>query len=83
MQMRRIQVYLKPDITAALERVAQKRGTSRASLIRLAVRDFVDRQEGRHGSILELAGIGRSGQSDVSERHDDYLAEAMLEEARH
>jgi metal-responsive CopG/Arc/MetJ family transcriptional regulator len=83
MQMRRIQVYLEPDITAALDRVARKRGTSRASLIRLAVRDFVDCQEGRHGSILELAGIGRSGHSDVSERHDDYLVEAMLEEVGH
>jgi metal-responsive CopG/Arc/MetJ family transcriptional regulator len=75
MRMRRTQIYLEPDLSAALDRVARKRGTSRAGLIRLAARDFIDREDGRYGSIMDLAGIGHSGHSDVSERHDEYLVE--------
>ena len=77
-RMQRTQIYLEPDLSAALDRLARMRGTSRASVIRLAARDFVDKEEARYGSILELAGIGHDPARDVAERHDDYLIEAEM-----
>jgi metal-responsive CopG/Arc/MetJ family transcriptional regulator len=74
-RMNRTQIYLEPELSEALDRLARKRSTSRAAIIRLAAHDLVTREEAGSGSILELAGIGRSGLSDVSERHDEYLAE--------
>jgi hypothetical protein len=73
--MQRTQIYLEPELAESLDRLAQQRGTSRAEVIREAAREFVDREGAGYGSILGLAGIGRSGCTDVSERHDDYLVE--------
>ena len=74
-RMRRMQIYLEPGLVASLDRLARERGTSRAALIRVAARTLVEQQTARYGSILELAGMGRGDATDVSERHDDYLAE--------
>ncbi len=41
--MRRTQVYLEPELTEALDRLAQQRGTSRAGLLREAAHDLVAR----------------------------------------
>lgn len=82
-RMQRTQIYLEPDLSAELDRLAQQRGTSRASLIRLAARQLVaQEQTSDEDSILGLIGIGQSGRSDVSERHDDYLAQDILDEMR-
>lgn len=79
-RMRRTQIYLQPDLSAALDRLARERGTSRAALIRLAARRFVDQeQEGAEDPILELIGIGRGGPGRVSEEHDQFLVRQSLE----
>ena len=72
-RMQRTQIYLEPELSTALDRLARQRGTSRADLIRTAARDFVEREESGYGSILELAGIGHDTATDVAQRHDDYL----------
>jgi hypothetical protein len=74
-RMRRTQVYLEPELVASLDRLARERGTSRAALIRAAAQTLVKQQTSSYGSILELVGMGRGDAADVSERHDDYLAE--------
>jgi hypothetical protein len=78
--MERTQISLTPSQARELRRLAQRRGTSMASLIR----DAVDRTYGISGSEparweRALASIGgfRSGRADVSERHDDLLADAF------
>jgi len=79
--MQRTQIYLEPDLVESLDRLARKRGTSRAGLLRMAARQLIkEEDEAPFGSILGLAGIGRDkdGAADVSERHDEYLAEAEL-----
>ena len=82
-RMQRTQIYLEPELSAELDRLAQQRGTSRASLIRLAARQFVaHEQTAEEDSVFGLIGLGRSGESDVSERHDDYLVGDMLDEMR-
>jgi hypothetical protein len=77
--MERTQISLTSAQARELRRLARKRGTSMAALIREAV----DRtygggtaDEARWQRALESVGGFRSGRSDVSERHDDDLAEA-------
>ena len=80
--MQRTQVYLEPELADSLDRLARKRGTSRADLIRVAARRLVrEESDGSFGSILGLAGIGhdKDGATDVAERHDDYLTNSELE----
>jgi hypothetical protein len=80
--MQRTQIYLEPDLAESLDRLARKRGTSRADLIRVAARRLISEESGApFGSILGLAGIGRDkdGATDVADRHDEYLASAELE----
>jgi ribbon-helix-helix CopG family protein len=80
-RMQRTQVYLEPELADSLDRLARERGTSRADLIRTAARDLIARETSEYGSILKLAGIGvdKDGATDVSVRHDAYLAELVLE----
>jgi hypothetical protein len=80
--MQRTQIYLESDLAQSLDRLARQRGTSRADLIRVAARRLVrEESEEPFGSILSLAGIGQDqdGATDVSQRHDEYLADAELE----
>jgi len=78
-RMRRTQIYLQPDLDDALERLARKRGTSKADVIRLAARRFVEQEQtGEEDAILGLIGIGHGGPGRVSEEHDRYLAEHSL-----
>lgn len=78
-RMQRTQIYIEPALNEALDRLARQRSTSRADLIRLAAREYVERKEAGYGSILELAGIGDDDATDVAKRHDDYLAQHELD----
>lgn len=75
----RTQISLTSTQARELRRLARKRGTSMAALIREAV----DRtygaadEEARWRRALESVGGFRSDRSDVSERHDDALADAF------
>ena len=75
-RMRRTQIYLEPELADALDRVARRRGTSRANVIREAARQFVAAERPiDEDPLFGIIGIGSSGLGDVSERHDDYLIE--------
>jgi predicted transcriptional regulator len=79
--MRRTQIYLDPELASSLDRLAEQRKTSRAEIIREAARRFVRIEDEGYGSILGLAGLGHGGPGDVSERHDEYLAEIKLKKS--
>jgi metal-responsive CopG/Arc/MetJ family transcriptional regulator len=76
-RMQRTQIYLEPELAASLDRLARRRGTSRADLIRIAARDFVTREApaSDEDSIFGIIGLGQDDATDVAERHDEYLAE--------
>ena len=80
--MERTQISLSATQARELRRLARMRGTSMAALIREAV----DRVYGADASEdtrwrRALASVGgfQSDRSDVSERHDDVLADAFGE----
>ena len=83
-QMQRTQIHLEPELAASLDRLARRRGTSRAALIREACALFVaEADTPEEDSILGIIGLGHGGASDVSERHDDYLVAYKLEKLSH
>jgi len=77
--MVRTQIQLTESQARELKRLAAARGVSMAELIRQGV-DAVLRSkpfpnaEDQRNKALALAGKFRSGKSDISKRHDDYLA---------
>ncbi|HXJ64649.1 MAG TPA: CopG family transcriptional regulator [Actinomycetota bacterium] len=79
--MIRTQMQLREDQVRALKRRAAERGVSMAELIRDAVDRELERddEEAKWERAFAVMGKFRSGLADVSERHDDYLAEAYLE----
>ncbi|MCS7350016.1 MAG: ribbon-helix-helix protein, CopG family [Anaerolineae bacterium] len=67
-----------------MKELAARQKVSVAALIRRAVREWLETSAGvsdieRRRRALAVIGQFRSGLSDVSERHDDYLAEAYGE----
>jgi hypothetical protein len=74
--MERVQIQLEPEQLEALRRLARRRNTSVAGVVRDAVQDHLDREgeEGRRRRALSVVGRFRSGRTDVSERHDQHLS---------
>ena len=85
--MIRTQIQMEEDQIDWLRAEARARGVSVSQLIREGVALFRAREEHfpEEKKKRALAAVGRfsSNLSDVSERHDDYLAEAFRKEARH
>jgi hypothetical protein len=80
--MERTQISLTSTEARALRRLAKKRKTSMAALIREAVdRTYginVGEDQAWHRALQSVGGF-RSGRADVSEHHDDLLADAYSE----
>jgi predicted DNA-binding protein len=58
-----------------LNDLARRRGISMAELIRQAVERILEDEDERWRRASSVVGRFRSGSSDISTRHDDYLAE--------
>lgn len=86
--MIRTQIQLTEEQAAKLKRVADERGVSMAEVIRDAVDEIPDRDDRAERFARALAAVrkggfrDREGRTDVSTRHDDYLAEIYAEELR-
>ncbi|HHW39759.1 MAG TPA: CopG family transcriptional regulator [Syntrophomonadaceae bacterium] len=82
--MQRTQIYLRPEQHRALLEEAGRQGISLAELIRRIVEKHLAQRnitkEVSRETYLRIVGIGTSGKTDVSERHDDYLTEALDDE---
>jgi hypothetical protein len=83
--MIRTQVQLTEEQWRFLKALSHQRGVSIAELIRQSVDHLSRTQERGHISadekrrrIMAVVGRYRSGQTDVSIHHDDYLAEDYL-----
>jgi hypothetical protein len=76
--MIRTQIQLTAEQYRALKEEAHRRQISLSEAVRGAVGLWLSQREREHRVRRSLASMGkfRSGKSDVSERHDSYLAEA-------
>jgi len=70
-----IQIYIEPRQEMSLESLARRKGISKAEIIRLSLDKYLSSLPVEEDPALGIMGLGRSGKKDVSERHDDYLAE--------
>ena len=76
LRMRRTQIYLDADLSEALDRLARRRGTSRADLIRLAARQMLaQEQSDDEDPLLGLIGLADGGPGHASLEHDRILSE--------
>lgn len=76
MAMHRTQIYLDPELADALDRMARRRGTTRAEVIRLAARRYLAQEGlGSEDPIVGIMGLGTSGSGRTSEEHDQILAD--------
>ena len=86
--MIRTQVQLTETQNRLLEELRARRHVSKAELLRQAVDEFLARVAAEDGldeqraKALLVVGRYHSGRTDVSARHDDYLAEAYAEVQR-
>lgn len=74
--MRRVTVFMDEEVLDALLVIARRRGITLAQITREALAAYVSCHQGKR-KPLSLAGIGRSGRSDVAERAEDLLREGV------
>ena len=84
--MPRITVRLTEEQAETLRRLAAERGVSQAELIRRGVDLLLQTAtepdyEEKKRRALAAAGMVKEGPTDMSERWDDYVAEAFAERA--
>lgn len=80
--MIRTQIQLEEQQAEMLRRLAREKGVSLAELIRRAIDESLLRQgggEARYRRALSAIGKGRSGLGDVSQKHDEYFVETLLD----
>jgi len=82
--MVKTQVQLPEEDLAELRRTAAEEGVSVSELVRRGVKHVLaSRRKPSREELWErasaLAGKYHSGKPDIAQRHDDYLAEAILE----
>lgn len=83
--MVRLQIQLEDSQHRALKRWANRLGISFSEAVRRCVAEQLARNEGSSGrsdrvhEARSIIGKYGSGRSDISERHDDFLAEGFGE----
>jgi hypothetical protein len=75
-----LQVYLRADQLDALRALAKRRGDSMAGLIREGVDNLLQEVPPEEEPLLEVVGLYDSGIGDLSEKHDEYIAQMIEEE---
>ena len=74
--MIRIQLHLTERQDRLLRELARRAGSTRADLIRRGIDRLLGEQEAASDPLLELIGAaGRSGRSDLRDRHDEIIYE--------
>jgi hypothetical protein len=68
-----IQVYLDPDQDRVLGHLSKAQNRSKAAIIRACIQDYLAKLPPDEDPILKIIGLGDSGQTDISEKHDEYL----------
>ena len=81
----RTMIYLDSEELSVLRAEARASGISLAELLRRLLRQHIEQRsaaavEPSIAAYLRIVGLGSSGKSDVAERHDAYLGQALLRE---
>jgi hypothetical protein len=73
-----VQVYLAPDDSALLNRLAEETGLSKAELLRRGIKSYAREQQGAVAPMLRFLAESSAGSwpSDVAVDHDAALADS-------
>jgi len=77
-----IQIYIEPQQDYVLGNLARKRGISKAEIIRKSLDKFLREIPLEEDPGMGLIGLGKSGQRDLSDHHDKYLAKYVRQKQR-
>lgn len=80
--MKRTTIFIDESLERTLKQKARREGKSVAQCVREAVAAYVAQPEGKR-SLPNWVGMFRSGRSDLSERVDEIIAEAMRRKGPH
>ena len=69
-----IQIYIEPQQDYVLGNLARQRGISKAEIIRKSLDKYLREIPLEEDPGMGLIGLGKSGQRDLSDHHDQYLA---------
>lgn len=75
--MRRTTVLLEESVERELKNAAQTKGVAMSSIVREALAEFARKEARKRSRSLRFFAIGRSGQDDVAERHEEILLREM------
>ncbi len=79
-KMKRMQLYIGPELDAKLKRLAAKHHVSKASLLRQGAERLVQEEELEpEDSLFKIVAMGASEPGRISEEHDEYLIAQQLE----
>ena len=71
--MKRTTIFIDESLERDLQMLAERQGRSKAAVVRTALERFVTQEKQRAELELGFVGVGRSGRSDIAERHEEYL----------
>jgi len=77
-----MQVYLAPDESDLLRRLASEAGLSKAEVLRRGIRSYAAEQRGASPMLRFLSDDAEGWPKSVAVRHDEVLAEAYGAPAR-
>jgi len=75
-----LQIYLRLDQVDALRALSRRKGESVAALVRRGVDRLLEEIPPEEDPLLEVIGLFDSGIGDLSEKHDQYIAQLIEEE---
>jgi predicted transcriptional regulator len=71
--MKRTTIFIDESLERDLQLLAERQGCSKAAVVRTALERYVKQEKQRAELDLGFVGVGRSGRSDIAERHEEYL----------
>lgn len=77
-----IQIYIEAKQDKILAVLAQKRGVSKAEVVRLGIDKYLCELPVEDDPAMGIIGLGKSGKGDISESHDVYIAMLLNKKKR-
>jgi predicted transcriptional regulator len=71
--MKRTTVFIDPQLERELQALARRDGRPMAALVREAVAQYVAAARPARSAGPGFVAVGRSGRSDVAEKHEEFL----------
>jgi predicted transcriptional regulator len=74
--MKRTTMFIDPQLERELQALARRDGRPMAALVREAIAQYVAAARAQRTGRLGFIAAGRSGRSDIADRHEDLLFDA-------